>query len=273
MTTTYTTGCQPSPPDERDYAALAPSRDELDALPAFFQAGYQDPIYSQGGEGSCVGQATAGALGHFERITPNRGTPYGRRRSARDAYEGAREIEPVTGEGAYIRAALEWARKQGICTEADWPYVERSAGAPRPGAAASRATCKVARYERLLDDERAVKLALFRGQMVVVRIETCDGFNDARPDGTVSRSGRRGGGHAVVLVGWDDTRKAFRLRNSWGAGWGDRGYCWLPYDYGLTEAWSLTATLLPDSPPTPPAAAPWWLQAVRFAYTWIFRAA
>ena len=33
--------------------------------------------------------------------------------------------------------------------------------------------------------------------------------------------------HAIVLVGWDDGRQAWRLRNSWGSGWGDGGYMWI----------------------------------------------
>jgi len=64
------------------------------------------------------------------------------------------------------------------------------------------------------------------------------------------------GGHAVVAAGYDDGMKirnvaagarettgAILVRNSWGAGWGDQGYGWLPYDYilkGLAiEWWSL----------------------------------
>ena len=60
------------------------------------------------------------------------------------------------------------------------------------------------------------------------------------------------GSHAVVAVGYDDdfeienwrngkkTVGAFLIRNSWGAGWGDGGYGWLPYDYilkGFTNDW------------------------------------
>ena len=41
------------------------------------------------------------------------------------------------------------------------------------------------------------------------------------------------GGHAVVCVGYDDARHAFVIRNSWGAGWGDAGYCFMPYAYML----------------------------------------
>jgi C1A family cysteine protease len=39
------------------------------------------------------------------------------------------------------------------------------------------------------------------------------------------------GGHAVTLVGYDDTKGTFKVRNSWSAKWGDKGYCYFPYDY------------------------------------------
>jgi len=41
------------------------------------------------------------------------------------------------------------------------------------------------------------------------------------------------GGHAVLAVGYDDGKKRFIVRNSWGAEWGAAGYFTLPYPYLL----------------------------------------
>jgi C1A family cysteine protease len=38
--------------------------------------------------------------------------------------------------------------------------------------------------------------------------------------------------HAMMIVGYDDSRKAFRIQNSWGTTeWGDNGYIWVGYDH------------------------------------------
>jgi C1A family cysteine protease len=35
--------------------------------------------------------------------------------------------------------------------------------------------------------------------------------------------------HCVILVGWDDNLGAWRLKNSWGTGWGESGFMWITY--------------------------------------------
>ena len=47
-------------------------------------------------------------------------------------------------------------------------------------------------------------------------------------------------GHAICIVGYDLTRKLFLIKNSFGTGWGDKGYCWMPFDYAdrhVFERW------------------------------------
>lgn len=40
---------------------------------------------------------------------------------------------------------------------------------------------------------------------------------------------RNNSAHIVVLVGWDNSKGAWLLKNSWGTGWGDNGYIWIKY--------------------------------------------
>lgn len=41
--------------------------------------------------------------------------------------------------------------------------------------------------------------------------------------------------HAMVLVGYDDSRQAFRVRNSWGEDWGDHGSIWIDYTFFIDQ--------------------------------------
>lgn len=39
--------------------------------------------------------------------------------------------------------------------------------------------------------------------------------------------------HMVQLVGWDDVKGAWKLKNSWGTGWGEAGFMWIKYGCDL----------------------------------------
>jgi hypothetical protein len=46
--------------------------------------------------------------------------------------------------------------------------------------------------------------------------------------------------HAVVIVGWDDERGAWLIKNSWDEWWGESGFGWIKYDtnkIGYAAAW------------------------------------
>lgn len=46
--------------------------------------------------------------------------------------------------------------------------------------------------------------------------------------------------HAITIIGWDDTKQAWLVKNSWGPGWGVNGYGWIGYNsskIGLGATW------------------------------------
>lgn len=44
-----------------------------------------------------------------------------------------------------------------------------------------------------------------------------------------TKNSKKAGGHAVALVGFDDEKKAWLIKNSWGQDWGENGYGWIAY--------------------------------------------
>ena len=40
---------------------------------------------------------------------------------------------------------------------------------------------------------------------------------------------KKAGGHAVAIIGFDDEKKAWLIKNSWGEDWGESGYGWVAY--------------------------------------------
>lgn len=61
--------------------------------------------------------------------------------------------------------------------------------------------------------------------------------------------------HIIVLAGWDDSKGAWHLRNSWGADWGEDGYMWIKYGSNSVGAWATWSEPVHADPPPPPTFA------------------
>lgn len=193
------------------------------------------PVVDQGNLGSCTGNAIAGAY-EFEMIRQGE-TPIAPSRLF--IYYNERVIEGDVGQdaGANIRDGIKTIAANGVCDESLWAYdITKFAIKPTPDAYASGLRHTALKYHSVNVDLNSIKQALAQGYPVVAGISVYASFeSDAvAKSGIVPMPGANEaclGGHCVMIVGYADQTKHLILRNSWGTGWGDCGYFYLPYSY------------------------------------------
>ncbi len=232
-------GWVPDLPDVRDHLYAAPLGVLRVLPPSVDLRSNFPPPYDQGQLGSCTANAIAGAI-QFERrkqmLSPDF-TP-----SRLFIYYNERVIEGTvdTDAGAQIRDGVKSVVKQGACREATWPYViGKFTKKPSAAAYAEASKYTVTSYSRVARTLNQMKGCLASGFPFVFGFTVYDSFESA----AVAKSGivpmpKPGetavGGHAVLAVGYNETQQRFLVRNSWGSGWGKKGYFTMPYAY-LTD--------------------------------------
>src|SRR5262249_51359673 len=77
-----------------------------------------------------------------------------------------------------------------------------------------------------LDD---IRYALVFGIPVVIGAYTEALFSTHSGPGVYSWGGGKTGRHAMCIIGYDNTKQAFRAQNSWGENWGDQGRFWVGF--------------------------------------------
>lgn len=192
----------------------------------------------QGGLGSCTAHAAAGIIEYNDRrfnVNPEK-----KRVSRLFTYYATRTLDGSQAEdvGATMRDTIKSLAQHGCIKESRWWYNEsKFAVNPSKRIWADAATDKITSYHRIDDgDIITMKQTLANGHLVAFGMAV---FNDMLSEDvaktgvlkTPSTSDECIGGHAIVLVGYDDSKQAFKVRNSWGRKWGQKGYFWMGYDY------------------------------------------
>lgn len=203
-------------------------------------------VYDQGYIGSCVAQCVAAAIEYeqIKRITAN-GKFVGNseflsrkllfRPSRLFTYYEARKLIGLekADSGCYIRDAMKVAYNVGIPRETGWNYVEQKFALKPPKRQYNSAPFhKVTTYARVKNSQE-IRRAIAEDFPVTVGVAVYDSFFYAN-NGDIPMPGKNEynyGGHAILLVGYDDTTKRFKFRNSWGKEWGNEGHGTIPYQY------------------------------------------
>ncbi len=241
----YSAGYIPDTSDHRDAVyEFAARKKELAAHVDLSKGGAFGPVEDQGPVQCCTAHAVT-ALAEYGMSL--HGKKPGKQLSRLFNYKVARGILGVSGDiGATVRESIKGLRRYGCPLEVAWPY-EISFLEKEPVVRDFEVAEKFRRsweYRRLdhpnirQDDLLArLKRALAEGTPAAFGLglpaaatslkgpaSTIPVFQDHEPVA---------GRHCLLAVGYDERKKALRVRNSWGKGWGDKGYAWLPYDYVL----------------------------------------
>lgn len=230
--------------DPRDFMYAAPPSLAMKALPpkADLRKGCP-PVYDQGQIGSCTANAISGA---FEFAQKKQGlTDFMPARLF--VYYNERDMEHTVKEdsGAQIRDGIKSVATLGVCPETEWPYSDTLQALTKKPTASCYSDAKhhtVVEYHRISNTQadqflKLLKNCLSGGYPFVFGFVVYESFESA----TVAKTGvmpmpditkeKQIGGHAVMAAGYDDTKKAVLVRNSWGPKWGVGGYFWMPYQY------------------------------------------
>ena len=94
----------------------------------------------------------------------------------------------------------------------------------------------ITRYCKLNMDNglTELKLSLSKGLPVVFGMMVPKCFYAIGADGMMQMPAEdeiRLGGHALLIVGFDEEKQVFIVRNSWGEEFGEQGYCYMPYEF------------------------------------------
>lgn len=234
-------------------------------LPEFVDLSGRFPVAGhQGKQGSCTGWAVGYAARSYYNSAPGGGPRLTADEIPSPAYiyDSIRRPGYSCDRGARISDALDLLMK-GAVAHAEYRYDTELCRRPGASMIARASRFRIAEW-RVVDTDRLdqVKAELAGGHPVVIGMRDNRAFHRLR-GARVWRAGypeEKDGHHAITVVGYSERGRYFKVMNSWGTGWGLRGFGRISYDtfekrvkYGFSMR--LTASP-PPPPPEPPKPKP-----------------
>ncbi|WP_150047316.1 C1 family peptidase [Methylomonas rhizoryzae] len=219
----------------------------------------------QGQQGSCVAWATGYALKSYQEQAEMNWSLNTNTHLFSPAFI-YNQINGGQDNGSQIYDALDLIIEKGAATLDRMPYTDQDFTATPSQAAFEQASKFKALKRSTLSNLSDLKGALAQRKPVVLGIEVYDQFYNLKGENSVynSTNGNNNGPHgrhAVTAVGYDNNKVggAVKVINSWGTGWGDGGFFWMPYDFFpqvTFQMWILEDGPNGDVTPTPDPVPP-----------------
>jgi C1A family cysteine protease len=215
----------------------------IQALPASADLTAQlPPVGNQGNQSSCVAWAVAYALKTYqEKVEEN----WDVQTDTCHQFSPSWIYNQINGGydlGSYPSDALDLLVNKGCDTLCYFPYYSYDWTAQPDYASYQRAINFKSLSWFFINTVNDMKFQLANGNAVICTFRIYPDFDelnvgnpiydDANPYSDPQYPDGYRGYHAVCLVGYDDSKQAFKLINSWGAtDWGLQGYGWLSYQF------------------------------------------
>ena len=142
--------------------------------------------------------------------------------------------------GGWYDPVFTYMLTDGIATEAAVPYVPVDGVCPGGVATPYRAVAwgfVTAKFN--IPSVSQIKQALCEYGPLAVAVRATPAFQ-AYTSGVFNEDNEGNVNHGVTIVGWDDQKGAWHVKNSWGTNWGIKGYMWIDYgsnSIGHSAAW------------------------------------
>ena len=159
------------------------------------------------------------------------------KRSEGDVHDG---MGAKCANGGDPAAALNWIAANGICDPACYPW--RTNDPPyTPTPDRGGRTVKISPHVELgnIDDQKKWLDTVGPLGVTFSVYHDFDGYaSGVYIKGPTSSTNYFRGYHCVCVVGYDDTKQAWLMKNSWGTSWGMGGYCWIGYGQADIDTWA-----------------------------------
>ena len=241
MKTIHPYGWKPSVPDDRDIKfseqfmalSLVPTT-KVKNIDLESQCGSP---FDQLDLGSCTANAGAG-LAEF-LMNRLKLTFYIPSRLAIYYWERVLEHTVMEDSGASVRDVMKVMNTIGVPHEALWTYnTKKFTVKPNQQVVADANAHKIGTYLSIAQKLTELKQCLIGRYPFIFGFNAYESFESEAVANTgilpmPSKTEQALGGHCVMAVGFNDKTKMFKIKNSWGANWGQKGYFFMPYDYIL----------------------------------------
>jgi len=213
----------------------------------------------QGAQGSCVGWAVGyAARAYYAKFAEERDTQSPENIPSPAYIYDSIKAPGTCDAGAKISDALNLLFKQGAISLHDLNYSAKACSAP-PSALRARATDFRIRSWQTVSTANLdqIKAELYNKNPVILSLHATASFEALKAGQIYTHPDTYLGWHAITAVGYDESKQAFKLINSWGPGWADNGFGWIGYDTLRSEVnAAYVMTVAPSSKPVPQPAPP-----------------